>query len=745
MLRADTVRSETGLRMSIFPPKTHGFLPFIIVAAGVAVAVFVFSVLQDDAEHQAVVRFDDAADTAGLAITTTIQTHVQTVLSVQDLYRASTFVTRAEFAQFITRPMQLNPGVQALEWIPRVTRADRSLVTARAQDDGFPNFTITERNDEGQLVSAGERDEYFPVYYLEPLEGNEAALGFDLGSNPIRLAALDEARDTGEVVVSGRIRLVQESGDQFGVLVFAPVYAGGSSPSNVEDRRNSLEGFVLGVFRIGDVIAAALAHEDLHEAHADVLDIELFDLSAPAESQLLYSSMADPSGDGAALPEYVLREEADTEHFGLSEVSDLDNRTDYFFFEYGFRSYVLKVSSLDPIYSTNYRTPVLGTLGVLFLSVISAIAVSTARARFRARNEFAVELSRLIDTAGVPIMDVDDAQNLIVWNTQMEQITGIPARMAIGKVSLADFIVAEDVELLSYNLNRVIETGEIFSDIEIGVKSIDDQISRVVFNGAPRLNPAGGRTGVFVIGQDITERVETANERNRLLEEKADLVRKLLESQEEERGGIAFDLHDGPAQHLSGASMFLESYVAIKDEIDSTERDSMISTAKGYVGSALEEIQRIMAGLRPSALDDLGLVQGLRESVSEVSRRTGHAVEFLTQLDENIEIDDSIEIVLYRISQEAVNNAVKHSGEGTISVELNDNNGTLVLEIRDRGAGFDFEAVMNSPERRGMGLLGMRERAGLIGADLSVDSTMGKGTTVTISLSNFENLEKKSD
>ena len=219
----------------------------------------------------------------------------------------------------------------------------------------------------------------------------------------------------------------------------------------------------------------------------------------------------------------------------------------------------------------------------------------------------------------------------------------------------------------------------------------------------------------------------------------------MLESQEEERGSIAYDLHDGPAQHLSGASMFLESYVEIKDEIDSAERDSMISTAKGYVGSALEEIQRIMAGLRPSALDDLGLVQGLRESVREVARRTGRKIEFFTEMDENIEVAAAAEIVLYRISQEAVSNAVKHSATGTISVELSDSNGALILKVTDRGAGFDVDAVMNSPEKRGMGLLGMHERADLIGADLSVDSEIGEGTTVTITLPDSGKLEAKSD
>ena len=152
------------------------------------------------------------------------------------------------------------------------------------------------------------------------------------------------------------------------------------------------------------------------------------------------------------------------------------------------------------------------------------------------------------------------------------------------------------------------------------------------------------------------------------------------------------------------------------------------------MGFALEEIQRIMAGLRPSSLDDLGLVQSLRESANEVSRRTGHSIEFITQLDERTRFDETIEIVLYRIAQEAVNNAVKHAGGGRVSVELIDRDGVLVLKVKDSGAGFDVDLMMTSADKRGMGLVGMRERAAMIGAGLTVTSRAGDGTLVTVEL-----------
>ncbi len=92
------------------------------------------------------------------------------------------------------------------------------------------------------MVRRAQSDTYFPVYFVEPLEGNEAAVGFDLASNPTRLEALIQARDTGTPVATARITLVQETGRQFGFLIFVPVFGEGLSHDTVEERRRSLEG-----------------------------------------------------------------------------------------------------------------------------------------------------------------------------------------------------------------------------------------------------------------------------------------------------------------------------------------------------------------------------------------------------------------------------------------------------------------------------------------------------------------------
>ena len=101
------------------------------------------------------------------------------------------------------------PGIQALKWIPRAPRGERDADEMAARDDGVGGFSITESGPDGILQPSSESDEYFPVYYVEPLDGNEVAVGFDLVRNPTRLEALEQLRDTGQTVATARTTLVQ--------------------------------------------------------------------------------------------------------------------------------------------------------------------------------------------------------------------------------------------------------------------------------------------------------------------------------------------------------------------------------------------------------------------------------------------------------------------------------------------------------------------------------------------------------
>ena len=131
--------------------------------------------------------------------------------------------------------------------------------------------------------------------YVEPYLGNEAALGFVLASNPSRYAALREARDSGNPVATQRIVLVQEVADQFGFLLFTPVYQRGALTSTVQQRSEALSGFALGVFRIGDLVSSAWEKAGVPPL-TGYDELALTDRSAPEGSQTLLTPGETPHG-----------------------------------------------------------------------------------------------------------------------------------------------------------------------------------------------------------------------------------------------------------------------------------------------------------------------------------------------------------------------------------------------------------------------------------------------------------------
>ena len=206
------------------------------------------------------------------------------LFSLGGLFTNSGDVGWENFRHFSRRLVARHPQIQALEWIPRIEQAERDVFEQRVRKEGFPDFRITERRAQGFVTASRAHEVHFPVYYLEPMAENKAAHGFDLASSPARLRALERSRDSGEQIATARISLVQETVPDFGFLVFQPVYKKAAPVATAPQRRLSLLGFALGVFRVSDIIKDTI---DL-ESGSQRIEVFVFDLSAPAGAQLLY-------------------------------------------------------------------------------------------------------------------------------------------------------------------------------------------------------------------------------------------------------------------------------------------------------------------------------------------------------------------------------------------------------------------------------------------------------------------------
>ena len=153
-----------------------------------------------------------------------VSLNLESLNSINAFYSVNESISREQFKSFNATVFNRINSIQALEWIPAVKFKDRSFYESMAHKDGLTDFLITEKVD-GKMVAAENRDMYYPVFYMEPLRGNESALGFDLGSNQTRLSALQKAIESNELVATSRITLVQEKSHQKGILVFGPVKA----------------------------------------------------------------------------------------------------------------------------------------------------------------------------------------------------------------------------------------------------------------------------------------------------------------------------------------------------------------------------------------------------------------------------------------------------------------------------------------------------------------------------------------
>lgn len=242
-----------------------------------------------------------------------VETGFEVVFSVRSLFYSSIFIDRMEFRQFVERLLQKNPGMQALEWIPKIKINQRERYKQNAIDDGLIDFQIREIGSSGKLITALDRDLYYPVFYVEPYQGNERALGFDLGSNPSRKIALMKAQDAAMASATERIELVQESGQVFGVLVFLPIYQRHKPPINLVERRQKLTGFALGVLNIKNLVENILKKYD-----KTGMTIWLMDDSAPIGKRLLYCN--DPTMVKKTLP--VIHSPAGPKNLSLHVKSD---------------------------------------------------------------------------------------------------------------------------------------------------------------------------------------------------------------------------------------------------------------------------------------------------------------------------------------------------------------------------------------------------------------------------------------
>ncbi len=207
------------------------------------------------------------------------------------------------------------------------------------------------------------------------------------------------------------------------------------------------------------------------------------------------------------------------------------------------------------------------------------------------------------------------------------------------------------------------------------------------------------------------------------------LMQKMAQIQDEERHLISLDLHDGLTQLIISANMHLNTLSAMSEQRMEPSEQQELEASRRLIKSAIDEARRVISELRPTVVEDLGLADGLRRYVIDLCTAEGWRCETHINLS-GIEPSPPVQAAVFRIAQEALANARKHSHTDSIKVELQPNQTDLGLTVQDSGCGFDLDALSNEPS--GIGLVSMRERARALGGTCDITTQPGGGTVVSV-------------
>ncbi len=242
-----------------------------------------------------------------------------------------------------------------------------------------------------------------------------------------------------------------------------------------------------------------------------------------------------------------------------------------------------------------------------------------------------------------------------------------------------------------------------------------------------------------VEGELLVRAIKYAIERKRAEEEHQTLLEQrirslsIIEAQENERRRISRELHDGLGQLLSATKLKLGMFEFVQSQ-NKEKFNELIKEVDSIISKAIVEARRISHDLRPTTLDDFGLIPALRILCQEFSKLTGIKVKFqVSQLLERI--DQKVEIAIYRIIQESFNNISKYAEATEVILDLYRKENFVYVRVKDNGKGFDIgEAIKNKKMGSGFGLLNMKERAELVGGKVDIITAAGQGTEVLLEI-----------
>ena len=370
------------------------------------------------------------------------------------------------------------------------------------------------------------------------------------------------------------------------------------------------------------------------------------------------------------------------------------------------------------------------------------------------------ELRVITDSVPALISYIDRDGRYRFVNRRYSEFFGMATDEIIGK-TISELLGANVFRTLEPNVKKVLAGERCSIEVQVDYKVAGRRFMQ--FSYVPDFSGEGDVPGFYALVSDLTEKMQYEEELQRandelearvvdrtqelaeanvlllhqmderalVAEQRTRLLRRLFTMQEDERGRIARDIHDQLGQSLTALRLKIASLGDLcPDDPAVTERINRLQEVAEQLDS---EVSFVAWDLRPSVLDDVEFVKALENYVSEWSRRSDIFTEFDAIGLSDVTLDEDIENNLYRITQEALNNAAKHAKADRINVVLEKRGEHLMLIIEDNGAGFEPGNVDPEPGKKGgFGLFGMRERASLVSGTIEIESSPKKGTSIFV-------------
>lgn len=718
---------KSGRKISLWIPIS--FTAVVGTLISFSLFLYLYNVSKEDIKQ----KFHRASRERANLIVEHLNDYLRELEAVQRFFDGSNFVTREEFKKFVA-PIVVDKGFQAIEWLPRVSKDRKKEFENMVKKEGYKDFCFTEIDSISKIIPVKDRSEYFPVFYVEPFEGNEAAFGYSPPeTHPARGRNLKIACDENRPIASERVTLIQEKNRCFAFLVVLPVYKGTlNTPSTVALRRKMLDGYIQGVFRPVDIVESALEKF----SQTDIA-IRLLDMSADRGKKILHFFYNGKPNESIIFDTSLV----------FSQMYEFCGRT------FKIECYPEDTFVKQNIEKSYLTMPVITGLFTLFVVMYLATLVFQRRKmevlveiRTKELKESEERFRSLIQNSNDIFLIVDHKEIIRLISPAVESIIGYsPAEMINN--SIYDLMFHHDIAIVKSAISEIIGNPLQMFTTQFRYHKKQGGVCYLEAVSQNLIDTPGVK-GIVINIRDITERKQFENE---LIEAK----HKAEEMNRVKSSFFANMSHElrTPLHGILGISQILEE--SAPDGKNKRLVEMLSQSGKRLLNTLnmILNLSRIEANKLDIVLSELNANDLIKDSLKLFEPAAKEKQLTLTYINkcEGL-ILNTDEQMLLSVFNNMIDNAIKYTNAGGIkvisSIEKQENNNFFVLKVEDTGIGiseenqeiiFDefrqvSEGYNRSFEGTGLGLSIMKKYVELLNGKITVSSKLNEGSTFSVYL-----------